>query len=339
MHPILPVSHSPALPLPAWPLPTRHAPAFTRPVFAACATRLAALALMSACALPALAQSTALPAAIPPMSSPVVIADDKPVGVPAAVARAHHLVSKDGKRRYEIKIAAPSGMAPDKGFPVLFILDGRTALEALNRAFLNGAPPAKVATVFIDYEADQPDSGGFRAWDYLPGPRAGNAPQPGDEQGGGADDFLQLLDNEVMPLVKRKIPVDTSRLGLYGHSYSGLFVLHALFTRSDMFQTYIATSPSIWWQNRAVVDEAKAYFQQPVVPAGRKLFVLVGGKERRQSRPGTPPPMSPDMPDAQFFSQQLMGQDAFSTRFRLIPDKNHSEMLPASIGPAIHFMP
>ncbi len=324
MHPILPASPSPSN--------------LRSPASALRLTRLAALLLLSACALPVLAQTPPLPAAIPPLSSPVVIADDKPVGVPAAVAREHHLVSKDGKRRYEIKIATPSGMAPAKGFPVLFILDGRTALEALNRAFLDGAPPAKVATVFIDYEADQPNSGGFRAFDYLPGPRAGNAPQPGDEQGGGADDFLQFLDKEVMPLVKREIPVDTSRLGLYGHSYSGLFVLHALFTRSDIFHTYIATSPSIWWQNRAVVEEAKDYAQLSAVPAGRRLFVLVGGKERRQPRPGTPPPMSPDMPDAQFFSEQLMRQSSFSTRFRLIPDKNHSEMLPASIGPAIHFM-
>ncbi|WP_187395107.1 alpha/beta hydrolase [Pigmentiphaga aceris] len=321
MHPILPASS-----------------ASISPLFAPRRMRIAAMLLLSACALPAFAQTTPLPAAIPPLSSPVVIADDIPVGVPAAVAREHRLVSKDGKRRYEIKIAAPSGMAPDKGFPVLFILDGRTALGALNGAYLEGAPPAKIATVFIDYEADQPNSGGFRAWDYLPGPRPGNAPQPGEEQGGGADDFLVFLDNEVIPLVKREIPVDTSRLGLYGHSYSGLFVLHALFTRSDMFQTYIATSPSLWWQNRAVSEEAKEYFQRQAVPGGRKLFVLVGGKERRQPRPGTPQPLSPDMPDAQFFSEQLMRQSSFSTRFRLIPDKNHSEMLPASIGPAIHFM-
>jgi len=323
MHPILPASPS------SQPI---------SPTFAPRLTRLAALLMLAACALPALAQTPPLPAAIPPLSSPIVILDDRPVGVPAAVTREHHLVSKDGKRRYEIKIATPSGMPPAKGFPVLFILDGRTALDALNRAFLDGAPPANVATVFIDYEADQPNSGGFRAWDYLPGPRPGNAPQPGDEQGGGADEFLQLLDKEIMPLVKREIPVDSSRLGLYGHSYSGLFVLHALFTRPEMFRTYIATSPSLWWQNRAISEEAKEYFQRPAVPAGRKLFVLVGGKERRQPRPGIPQPFSPDMPDAQFFSEQLMHQKRFSTRFRLIPDKNHSEMLPASIGPAIHFM-
>lgn len=329
-----------------YPIPPASSPVasrFMRPLRPAHLVRLAALLLISSCALPAFAQSATpplpVPAAIPPVDSPVVMADDKPVGVPAAGAREHHLVSKDGKRRYEVRIATPAGPAPAKGFPVLFILDGRTALEALNRAFLNGAPPAKVATVFIDHEADQPNSGGFRAIDYLPGPRPGAKPQPGDEQGGGADDFLALLDHEIIPLVKREIPVDTSNLGLYGHSYSGLFVLHALFTRAEMFQTYIATSPSLWWQDRVISDEALAYSQKSEVPAGRKLFVLVGGKERRQPRPGIPAPFSPDMPDAQFFSAQLMRAESFSTRFRLIPDKNHGEMLPASIGPAINFMP
>ena len=301
-------------------------------------TRIAAALLIGTCAFSALAQSTPLPAAIPPLDSPIVIADDQPVGVPAAVAREYHLVSKDGQRRYEVKIVQPSGMPPAKGFPTLFVLDGRAGLDALNRAYLDGAPPAKIATVFIDYEADQPESGRARAFDYLPGPRPGATPQPGDDQGGGADAFLTLLDQDVMPLVKREIPVDTSRLGLYGHSYSGLFVLHALFTRSDMFHTYIATSPSIWWQNRVIVDEAMDYSKQAAVPGGRKLFVLVGGRERRQPRPGTPPPFSPDMPDAQYFSDRLKQLDSFSTRFRLMPDKNHGEMMPAAIGPAIHFM-
>jgi predicted alpha/beta superfamily hydrolase len=308
----------------------------TLPASTSTAARMGALLLAASCALPAFAQP-APPYPAPPYTAEFA-ADDRPVGVPAAVAREHHLVSKDGKRRYEIKIVQPSGMPPAKGFPTLFVLDGRNALNALNDAYRDGAPPANVATVFIDYDADQPESGRARAWDYLPGPRPSAQPQPGDDQGGGADDFLAFLQNEVMPLAKREIPVDTSRLGLYGHSYSGLFVLHALFMRSDMFHTYIAVSPSIWWQNRVVADEAIAYSKQAAVPAGRRLFVLVGGKERRQPRPGFPPPFSPDMPDAQFFSERLMRETRLSTRFRLMPEKNHSEMMPAAIGPAIHFM-
>jgi predicted alpha/beta superfamily hydrolase len=52
-----------------------------------------------------------------------------------------------------------------------------------------------------------------------------------------------------------------SREALYGHSYGGLFALHALFTRTHSFDCYIASSPSIWWNDNDILHEAESFLK------------------------------------------------------------------------------
>lgn len=74
---------------------------------------------------------------------------------------------------------------------------------------------------------------------------------------GGADAFLDFAEIAVKPAVKAWFPnVTTTREALFGHSYGGLFTLHALLTGPDLFDCYIAGSPSIWWNNRFIEKEA-----------------------------------------------------------------------------------
>lgn len=79
---------------------------------------------------------------------------------------------------------------------------------------------------------------------------------------GGADVFLDFIEKRVRPEVKARFPKMTfSREALYGHSYGGLFALHALFTRPCSFDCYMASSPSIWWNSRCILHEAKAFLE------------------------------------------------------------------------------
>jgi pimeloyl-ACP methyl ester carboxylesterase len=66
--------------------------------------------------------------------------------------------------------------------------------------------------------------------------------------------------------------ISVSREALYGHSYGGLFALHALFTRPKAFDCYIASSPSIWWNSRCILHEAKEFL-------GKKKALLGDGPE------------------------------------------------------------
>jgi predicted alpha/beta superfamily hydrolase len=54
------------------------------------------------------------------------------------------------------------------------------------------------------------------------------------------------------------------REALFGHSYGGLFALHALFTRPSSFDTFIAASPSIWWNNQFILEEEARFRGTPL---------------------------------------------------------------------------
>ena len=78
---------------------------------------------------------------------------------------------------------------------------------------------------------------------------------------GGADAFLTFLAGELIPYVERTYRTRPYRL-LAGHSFGGLFAIHVLTTRPDLFNGYIAADPSIYWNNQAVVAQVESLFDR-----------------------------------------------------------------------------
>ncbi|KAH8684119.1 Alpha/Beta hydrolase protein [Ilyonectria robusta] len=103
---------------------------------------------------------------------------------------------------------------------------------------------------------------------------------------GGASDFLDVILGDIMPYVEGALfpdaPLQTSRKALYGHSYGGLFTLNALFTKPTHFDTFIAASPSIWFNHCSIVKGQETHFRErkhPANPAPR-LLVTWGSEEQ-----------------------------------------------------------
>lgn len=71
---------------------------------------------------------------------------------------------------------------------------------------------------------------------------------------GGADNFIKTLELDVFPFIAKSFRVNTQRL-IMGHSYSGLFVVHVFYSRPDLFDKYLAFSPILWWNNKAIVND------------------------------------------------------------------------------------
>jgi hypothetical protein len=60
----------------------------------------------------------------------------------------------------------------------------------------------------------------------------------------------------------------------------GLFVLHALFPRPELFTHYVAGSPSVWWGNYAVLAEQERFSASyPERQLQRKLLITMGAEE------------------------------------------------------------
>lgn len=102
---------------------------------------------------------------------------------------------------------------------------------------------------------------------------------------GGASDFLDVIKTNVMTYVEDTLfpdaPLKTGRKALFGHSYGGLFSLNALFTKPDLFDTFIAASPSIWFNNCSITKEQEVDFRQrDPLPKPPRLLVTFGGEEQ-----------------------------------------------------------
>jgi hypothetical protein len=57
---------------------------------------------------------------------------------------------------------------------------------------------------------------------------------------------------------------------------AGLFIVETLFTEPDLFNTYIAFDPSLWWNNRALVESAAERIN---VAAGRSVYLASSGEK------------------------------------------------------------
>jgi hypothetical protein len=88
---------------------------------------------------------------------------------------------------------------------------------------------------------------------------------------GGGEKFLRFVREEVMPFVESKYRTAPFRI-LAGHSVGGLTAIHALTAHPDMFNAYLAVSPSLWWDNGAYLRAA----MQHLPPSGTpKKFLFV----------------------------------------------------------------
>jgi predicted alpha/beta superfamily hydrolase len=80
---------------------------------------------------------------------------------------------------------------------------------------------------------------------------------PGFASSGGGDNFLDFLQEELIPQIEAKYRTQPYRI-LVGHSLGGLLALHALQSRPQLFQAYLTMDPSIWWDHGVLVRRAEA---------------------------------------------------------------------------------
>ncbi len=191
--------------------------------------------------------------------------------------------SVDGNRIWRINLGIPKGAAPEGGWPSFWMLDGNGALIEFDDALLEelARKPRPHALVFIGYDNELRIDSAARTRDYTFAPDVrGNVDGGQTRVGGGADAFLEVIERQISPEVERRVALDPDQRTLWGHSLAGLFVLHALYTRTGLFQAYAAGSPSLWWGNGAMLEGPEERFVSN--NAGRRARVLLslGGGER-----------------------------------------------------------
>jgi predicted alpha/beta superfamily hydrolase len=72
---------------------------------------------------------------------------------------------------------------------------------------------------------------------------------------GGSAAFRRFIRDELMPQVKGRYRT-TNETAIVGESLAGLFVVETFFLEPDLFDTYIAIDPSLWWNKQKLVHDA-----------------------------------------------------------------------------------
>jgi predicted alpha/beta superfamily hydrolase len=93
---------------------------------------------------------------------------------------------------------------------------------------------------------------------------------------GGADNFLKFFETELIPEIEKEYRVQPYRI-FAGHSLGGLFAIHAMMTKPGLFNSYVAVSPSLQWENFEALKRAEDFLKKQK-ELNVTLFVSLGNE-------------------------------------------------------------
>ncbi len=193
--------------------------------------------------------------------------------------RAFHSAILDNNRDITIYLPPDYNDRDDVRYPVLYMHDGQNLFEA-ERAFIPGQHwrLAEAADETIGRRTARPmiiigidNTGPSRIEEYTP------THDPARQGGGKADAYGRMLIEELKPVIDaqfRTLP-DGSSTALGGSSLGGLATLYLGLTHPQVFGNIAVMSPSLWWDNRTVLDVVDR-FDGPQRP---RIWLDMGGRE------------------------------------------------------------
>lgn len=86
---------------------------------------------------------------------------------------------------------------------------------------------------------------------------------------GGAAQFRAFISEELFPFIDKRYRTSEQK-GIIGESLAGLFVTETFLLHPGLFDFYIAFDPSLWWNNKFLLQQANALLK--AFPATPKKF-------------------------------------------------------------------
>lgn len=150
-----------------------------------------------------------------------------------------------------IMISLPEGYDVNtKKYPVLYMVDGQwgfnptaQAMGWLSYSYEGKIPQTIVVTIHTKENRER---------DLTPTKDNENS------LGGGADLFLKFMKEELVPFIDKNYRTYQYRI-LGGGSLGGLFVINAFVSDPNFFNSYLAFSPSMWWDNRVMLNRIEDF--------------------------------------------------------------------------------
>jgi len=280
--------------------------------------------------------------ALPTLRAAGPLADIKPAAVTLARADRYDFTSKVNNHDYRVQVAMPYKAEAGKKYPVVYVLDGNWYfLPAADNVTESGDTIRQAIVVGIGYPTDD-NSEVHKRRGYELTPATGLTSRNGNPSGGG-DDFIRMLLEEVKPMIEARYPVDTTRQSLYGKSLGGLLVLRVLFRHPEAFQTYVAASPAIFYDNCGILRDEPTFAEK--ARAGvYKLRILITNASEEQYHGKDPAELKRSqeirwLENASALASRLsmLSPGQISSTYTVFPDEDHVSVSLAELGRALKF--
>lgn len=177
-----------------------------------------------------------------------------------------------GEQR-RINVYAPPGVTPGTRLPVVYMPDGGLQEDFLHVAGLlqvGGGNGTTRPFLLVGIENTE------RRRD-LTGPTENAKDRTIAPRVGGSQAFRDFIRKELMPEIARRYPVTSERV-IVGESLAGLFVVETLLREPELFDTYIAIDPSLWWNDGKMVQQART---TPLTVRGHKRLHIATSADGR----------------------------------------------------------
>lgn len=287
--------------------------------------------------------ATVAPVSTSPVPPPAADATTAPLPYSLANTEVHTLRSERLGRSYPLLVSLPRDYARDvtRRYPVLFVTDVNYAFPLVRSIGAmvgdKGAGLEDFILIGLGYaDGDSPPYS--RRRDYTPTPNGPRDAKP-DESGrpplhGEAEAYRRFVADEVLPFVDAHYRSDPARRVFAGHSYGALFGTHVLLTEPRLFERYILSSPSLWYDHRVMLARERDYAAtHDDLPA--KVFFAIGSFETVNPRSRDPrynheEDMIADLDafEAQLRAHRYPSLQIASTR---VPDEDHLGAYPTAI--------
>jgi predicted alpha/beta superfamily hydrolase len=235
------------------------------------------------------------------------------------------LTSSITHREYKLFVGMPDGYGEsDSSHPVIYALDGNSLFPALTNitrilAYFDQIPKTIVVGIGSPTLEEMFEQ---RRIDY----------NPADE---GTKLFLQVLRQEIIPLIEREYSTRSGDRALIGHSAGGFFGLYALLHQPPTFQRYILGSPPLLWEECVALSyEADYAASQDDLRAN--VFMFFGSLERFDEAGN----LDGRVPAMDEMERRLnnRGYPGLNLCTHVFEEENHVSVLPTALSRALRFV-
>jgi uncharacterized protein len=180
---------------------------------------------------------------------------------PLIIGAVHQLKSVILSETRTLNIYLPDGYNADDTtkYPVVYLLDGGTDEDLIHVTGLyqfNSFPwidrvkPSIIVGIV--------NTNRLRDMTY---PTTDTAAKRRYPQSGHSDNFIRFIEKELQPYIQHHFKTNASRT-IIGESLGGLVATEILLKKPMLFDHYIIVSPSLWWDNGSLLDQASSIFTE-----------------------------------------------------------------------------